>query len=587
MNWPTGRLQKLKTSLIFKTRLVFFDFTLRPAYPKHCSIIVAPSPNKRLESAYMDLSEDKESGEELDQHTPAPPLSQNRKLLGAASLLAVANIIQRILGLVREATKVAFFGATGTLDAFGFAELMPQTLYQLIAGGEMVSSSLVPVFSEYAAKKDKTELWSAVSICLSLVTVIMVVCVILVESFTPLVALLVGAGELSQDSLFTLTVRLMRITAPAMLFLSVSSVLTAALNSLERFTWPAFTISLFNTAIIIAAFLFQDAVSSLAWGMLIGSILMVLLQVPGLHDAKLRFQLEWRHPIVRRILRLYAPILLGLFVNQLSLFVGYRLAAGTGDGSVTLMRTSTTLYQLPIGLVVVALSTAILPTLSKQASKPLAEFKQTLSQGIRLVITLVFPAAAGLFALAPAIIALLFQRGEFLASDTAMTALILRIDLFGLPFAGIDLMLIYASYAMKDTLRPALVGVASTIFYVIAASILTPMFGLPGLMGANAGKIIVHTLLMLILLQRNLDGLRGYGVTWLFVRTLIAALATGAVSWGSWYLLTQLMTSQGFVSVLFPVLLPGLIGVFVYILLAYFMGVEEIRYFKNIVSRKN
>ncbi|MEM9777074.1 MAG: murein biosynthesis integral membrane protein MurJ [Chloroflexota bacterium] len=533
----------------------------------------------------MDLSEEKVPNDEKGHQPTAPQLNQNKRLLGAASLLAVANIIQRILGLVREATKVAFFGATGTLDAFGFAELMPQTLYQLIAGGEMVSSSLVPVFSEYAAKKDKTELWSAVSICLSLVTVIMVVCVILVESFTPLVALLVGAGELSEDSLFALTVRLMRITAPAMLFLSVSSVLTAALNSLERFTWPAFTISLFNTAIIVAAFLFSDEVVSLAWGMLIGSILMVLLQVPGLHDAKLRFKLEWRHPIVRRIMRLYAPILLGLFVNQLSLFVGYRLAAGTGDGSVTLMRTSTTLYQLPIGLVVVALSTAILPTLSKQASRPLAEFKQTLSQGIRLVITLVFPAAAGLFALAPAIIALLFQRGEFLASDTAMTALILRIDLFGLPFAGIDLMLIYASYAMKDTLRPALVGVASTIFYVIAASILTPIFSLPGLMAANAGKIIVHTLLMLILLQKNLDGLRGFGVTWLFVRTLLAALATGFISWGCWYVMSQFWVGSGFITVLLPVLIPGMIGVLVYIFLAYLMGVEEIRYFRDLLPR--
>ncbi|MEM8857759.1 MAG: murein biosynthesis integral membrane protein MurJ [Chloroflexota bacterium] len=534
----------------------------------------------------MDLSDKNEAGENSGQPPTPTPLSQNRKLLGAASLLAVANIIQRVLGLGREATKVAFFGATGTLDAFNLAAEMPQTLYQLIAGGEMVSSSLVPIFSEFAAKKRRDELWSAVSICLSLVTVIMVVFVILVESFTPIVAQLIGAGELNEPTLFGLTVRLMRITAPVMLFLSISSILTAALNSLERFTWPAFTISLFNATIIIAAFLFRDAVSSLAWGMLIGSILMILLQLPGLHDAKLRFKLEWRHPIVRRIMRLYAPILLGLFVNQFSLLFGYRLAAGTGDGSVTLMRTSTTLYQLPIGLVVVALSTAILPTLSKQANRPLAEFKQTLSEGLRLVITLVFPAAAGLFALAPAIIALLFQRGEFLASDTAMTAQILRIDLFGLPFAGIDLMLIYASYAMKDTLRPALVGVASVVFYVIAASILTPIFSLPGLMAANAGKIIVHTILMLILLQKNLDGLRGYGVTWLFVRALIAALATGFVSWVSWFYLSQWLGESGFVATLVPVLIPGMIGVLLYVALASILGIEETRYIRGLLPKR-
>ncbi|MFT5193242.1 MAG: putative peptidoglycan lipid II flippase [Cellvibrionaceae bacterium] len=519
----------------------------------------------------------------IEPHFEPTPLSQNRKLLSAVSMLAVANVIQRLLGLGREAVKVAFFGATGTLDAFNLAAEMPQTFYQLIAGGEMINSSLVPIFSEYAAKKQRDELWSAVSICLSLVTVIMVVFVIVVETFTPVVAQLIGAGELTDPSLFQLTVDLMRMTAPVMLFLSVSSIITAALNSLERFTLPAFTISLYNGSIILSAVLFPNAVGALAWGMLIGSILMIALQVPGLHDAKLRFHLEWRHPIVRRIMRLYAPILLGLFVNQFSLLFGYRLAAGTGNGSVTLMRTSTTLYQLPIGLVVVALSTAILPTLSQQANRPLAEFKRTLAEGLRLVIALVFPAAAGLFVLAPAIITLLFQRGEFLAADTALAAQILRIDLFGLPFAGIDLMLIYASYARKDTLRPALVGVASVIFYVIAASILTERLGLPGLMAANAGKIIVHTILMFILLQRNLDGLRGFGISGVFVRSLFAALIMGLISWVLWFYLDSWLQQGNFIARLVPVLIPGGAGLFIYLLMANLLGIEEAQHLTRLL----
>ena len=501
-------------------------------------------------------------------------------------MLAVANVIQRILGLVREAVKVAFFGATGTLDAFTLAEFMPQTLYQLIAGGEMVSSSLVPVFSEYAAKKNKDELWSAVSITFSIVTVIMVGLVILTELFTPVVAGLLGAKNLTDSGLLPLTVQLMRVTAPAMLFLSVSSIMTAALNSLERFTWPAFTISLFNASIIVAAFLFPNNVSSLAWGMLIGSFLMIVLQLPGLSDAKLRFQLDFGHPVVIRIMRLYAPILLGLFVNQFSLAFGFNLATSTGEGAASLMRTSTTLYQLPIGLVVVALSTAILPTLSQQANRPLQEFKRTLAGGLRLVIALILPAAIGLFALAPAIINLLFQRREFGPLQTELTAQILRIDLIGLPFAGIDLMLIYASYARKDTLRPALVGVVSVVFYVVAASILTASYALPGLMAANAGKIIVHTILMLILLQRNLDGLRGFGVSGIFFRSLFAALLTGLVSWVTWYYLSGLLGSGTFASKLLPVLIPGGLGLFVYLIVANKLGIEEVRHLTNLLPFK-
>lgn len=536
----------------------------------------------------MTTDQSQEDSPPLPTEEPTP-LSQNRKLLGAASLLAVANIIQRLLGLGREAAKVAFFGATGTLDSFNLAAEMPQTFYQLIAGGEMVSSSLVPIFSEYAAKKDREELWSAVSITFSLVTVIMICFVILVESFTPFVAGLIGAAELTDPSLFLLTVQLMRVTAPVMLFLSISSIMTAALNSLERFTWPAFTISLYNASIILAAFIFPDNINSLAWGMLIGSILMILLQVPGMSDAKLRFQLNFRHPIVIRIMRLYAPILLGLFVNQFSLLFGFRLAAGTGDGSVSLMRTSTTLYQLPIGLVVVALSTAILPTLSQQANRTLEEFKRTLADGLRLVITLIFPAAAGLFALAPAIIALLFQRGEFTAVDTSMVAQILRIDLIGLPFAGIDLILVYALYARKDTLRPALVGVASVIFYVIAASVLTARWGLPGLMAANAGKIIVHAFIMLVLLQKDLDGLRGYGIGRLFLRALLAAGLTGLLSWGLWYYLDQWLVQENLISQTLPVVIPGTIGLLFYLLLTNLFGIQEAKQLVQLIpflSRK-
>ena len=523
---------------------------------------------------------------ENPETTETVPLAQNKRILSAAVLLAAGNIIQRLLGMAREIVKANLFGASGTLAAYNLAALVPNTLYQLIAGGEMITSSLVPVFSDYVAQAKRDELWAAFSTFLSIVTLVLLATVAIVELFAPQVALWVGAGNLDDPTLLPLTIQLMRWTTPVMLFLSISSVITAVLYALQRFSLPAFTIATFNTAIIVVALLNRENIFSLAWGMLIGSLLMILLQLPALRDAKIRFQLDWRHPAVRRILALYAPIVLGLIVNQAGFIIGYNLATRTGDESVTYMSYSTTLYQLPLGLVVMGLSTATLPMLSQQANNNIIAFKETLAQGLRLVLTLILPAAAGLFALALPIVQLLFQHGEFTPENSFITSQVLRVDLIGLPFAAVDQMLVYASYARKDTLRPALAGVVSVIFYLLLAQWLIQPFGLLGLMAANASKLVLHAGIMIWLLNYQLGGLRGHGVTAVGVKAAGAALVTGLAAVALYQLLLSLIPATTLPFKLLLVTLPGLAGVVVYLSLAWLFGIEELRTVVKLVGGK-
>ncbi len=314
---------------------------------------------------------------------------------------------------------------------------------------------------------------------------------LLVVLFAPQIAWLVGANEFSNPALTGIAIDLMRMAAPTILFLGIASVLTGALFALKRFTVPAFIGAAFNGTIVIIALLRPDQITSLVWGMLFGSLLQIVLQLVALRDARLRWQFDWHHPAVRRILKLYAPILAGLVVNQLAIALSYNLATRTGDQSISYMKFATTLYQFPLGLVVTALSVATLPTLARQATDKLLAFKQTLSEGLRLVITLILPATAGLFALAVPIVSLLFEHGEFNTQDTEITALVLRVYLIGLPFAAVDQMLIFSSYARKDTWRPALVGVISIIIYSITAVILLRPLGLLSLMVADSVKHVV------------------------------------------------------------------------------------------------
>ncbi|HUS94737.1 MAG TPA: murein biosynthesis integral membrane protein MurJ [Patescibacteria group bacterium] len=527
-------------------------------------------------------------------------LSDDPAIVRAVAVLAIGNVVSRILGLLREIVKSNMFGTSDLLAAYTVAVLVPMTLFNLISGGEMVSSSLVPVFSDYAAKEKRPELWRVVSILLSLATIILILLVILVELLAPLIAFLAGARNFSDPLLIPVTVQMMRLATPAVLFLSIASILTGVLLSLKRFTLPAFTTAVFNGTIVVVTLLRPDKISSLVWGLLLGSILQVLMLLPGLRDGKFRLDFNWRHSAIRRIIILYTPIVLGLLVNQIAIWISYNLAITTGDNSVTYMTYATTLYQFPLGLVVTALSVATLPTLSRLASayqlavenhapdaaEKLNDYKETLAGGLRLVIVLGIPAAVGLFVLAQPIIALLLEHGAFTAADTEITARVLRIYLIGLGFAAVDQMLVFASYARKDTWRPALVGVISIIIYVATAALLLKPLGLLSLMVADAVKHIVHTAIMLLIFQRQLGGLAGYRIAPSLFKSIIAALITGIAAFGAEYFIVTLVPSDTFLGKLIIVLTAGFCGLATYFAVVFALDIEDAKSLWYLVIRK-
>jgi putative peptidoglycan lipid II flippase len=520
-----------------------------------------------------------------------PPLTSQQEeegIVRAAAVLAIGNVASRVLGLVREIVKANQFGTTPLLAAFQAAAYVPTSLYDLIIGG-MVNSSLVPVFSEYAAKERRDELWQVVSMVLSVATLVLLLVVGLVEVFAPQVAFLVGTLNFQEEALSDLSITLIRMTTPAVFFLGIASVLTAALYALRRFTLPAFVGAAFNGTIVLAALIRPDQITSLVWGLLLGSVFQVVLQLPALRDARLRWTLDLRHPAIRRIIRLYLPILAGLIVNQLAIMLSYNLAIRTGDQSLNYMNYATTLYQFPLGLVVTAISIATLPTLSRQALGDLAVFKQTLGEGVRLVSALILPATAGLFALAPFIIALLFESGRFTTADTAQTALVLRVYLFGMPFAGVDQMLVFASYARKDTWRPALVGFISILVYSITALLLLQPLGLLSLMVADSIKHIVHTGLMVWLLRRQIGGLSGQGIVPSIGRSLVAALATGTVAFLVSHGLQSagLGAAGGFAGKLLLVLAGGTAGLLTYLAAVVVLNISEARSLPRLLRRRS
>jgi putative peptidoglycan lipid II flippase len=476
------------------------------------------------------------SEQELISPEPAaitqPSESSTKGIARAASVIAVGNITSRVLGLARETVKSHLFGATWHVDAFQVSSIVPLQLYDLLIGG-MISSALVPVFSEYAAPERREELERLAGTLFTLAAITLAVLVLVAEGAAPLIAWLLGSGF--DAPTLALAADLLRITLPAVMFLSLSGLLTGLLYALKRFTLPAFTSAVFNASVVAAAILLGSrfGVTSMALGILAGGIFQIALQAPGLRGIRLRLALDWHHPALKRVAQLYVPVAASLIISQVAVYLSINLASHAGEGSLAWMNYATTLIQFPLGLVAAAISMAILPTLSRQSeSDSIHLFLATLAHGLKLVLILMIPATVGLFVLAHPIVALVFQHGEFTPQDTIATAQLLRFYLLGLVFMAIDQPLIFAFYARKDTLTPALVGLVCIGIYLAAA--LVPTLFRPlhvsDLALANAIQWTSHALIMLWLLRRRLGGLSGYGVRALIFKAVAASAAMGTVA---------------------------------------------------------
>ena len=523
-------------------------------------------------------------------------MSETVTIARAASIIALGNVASRVLGLARDTVKANLFGATGLVSAYEAAAIVPTLLYDLLIGG-MVSSALVPVFSEYA-QRDRRELWRLASLVITLAVVVLTGLALIVELAAPLVARLISGGL--DTGLLDQTASLLRVTVVAAVFISLSGVIGGMLQALKRFTLPAFTAAAFNAAIVACALLLGSrlGIASMAIGLLVGATLQVLLQLPGLRDARLRPAWDLHHPGLRQIGKLYLPVILGLAVNQLAIVLSYNLASRSNAEGISWMRYATTLIQFPLGLVATAVSIAILPTLSQQAALIQADaammFKSTLARGVKLVLVLIVQAAVGLLVLARPIIALLFEHGRFAAADTDAVTQVLYFYLPGLVFAAVDLPLVFAFYARKDTLTPAIVGLISNVAIYLAAAlapslVLARPLRVVDLAFANSAQWISHALMMLWLLERRVGGWRGFGLRALTLKAVAGSAAMGVATWIALALLESRRGRQAPAALLDEIALVGgaaLVGVGVYIGAMALLRAGEVTHLGELIRRR-
>lgn len=394
-------------------------------------------------------------------------------LLRSGAVVGSMTLISRGLGLVRDILIAALLGAGGGADAFFVAFRIPNLFRRLFAEGSF-NQAFVPVLSEYATEGDKAEtkrLLDATAGSLALVLSILTVAAI---AATPWLVWVFAPGFAKDPGRLSLTAEMLRITFPYLLLISLTAFCSSVLNSWGRFAVPALTPVFLNLSMIVSLLWVAPHLSipamGLAWAVLVAGLIQLFFQLPFLAKLQLlpRPWPDFKHPGVRRILKLMLPALFGVSVAQINMLLNTMLASFLVTGSVSWLYYSDRLVDLPTGIVGVAIGTVILPALSRgHASKDPVRFSRMIEWGLRSVIIVSLPASLAIFILAEPLLITLFHYGAMNNYDVVMTAKSLRALSFGMIGYMLIKVLAPGYYARQDTRTPVRIGIVAMASNII------------------------------------------------------------------------------------------------------------------------
>jgi putative peptidoglycan lipid II flippase len=402
--------------------------------------------------------------------------SANAKLIKGTGLVSLLTIISRILGFVRDHVMARFLGAGILTDVFFVAYRIPNLLRNLLAEGAL-NSAFLPAFAQEHSKSDlhaQEFLKSMFSILLILGTSVSLLGILFSEEIISLI----GAGFNTNPEAQKLCIQLTKVMFPYILFVSFIALLNSALLSYRVYGASALAQIFMNIVFIIAAFFSQwftqeNALFVLAYGVLVGGIVQIVIQLPMLHKAGLR--IAFSKKIVTKstkvVFLLFIPAFIGAAVNQLITFMNTMLASSLPSGSISWLHYADRISQLPTGIFAVALSSVLFPSFSIDiANKNFDNFTRSFGNGLRYLSFVMIPASFGIFFMAEPLIKFFFESGRFLPNDTHQAALALKAMAIGLWTSSCLSLTVRAFHSFKDMLTPCFISLA-TLFFGFYASL--------------------------------------------------------------------------------------------------------------------
>ena len=456
------------------------------------------------------------------------------RLIRAAATVGGFTMISRITGFARDILIAAIVGAGPVGDAFFVAFKLPNFFRRLFAEGAF-NAAFVPVFSGRLQREGRAAAKAFAEDTAAVLLTVLFLLVSVLQMAMPVVMIGLAPGFTDDPATFDLAVELTRITFPYLLFISMVSLFQGVLNSVDRFAAAASTPILLNICLIASLLFLVDRVPTaghaLAVGVFAAGAVQFLWLLWALDRAGLALRLPRPRltPGVKRVIALMAPAALGAGVVQVNLVIDVILASTLPEGSISFLFYADRISQLPIGVVGVAVGTALLPLLSRQAAAGEDDAaRRSLNRAVELGLLLSVPAAVACLVIPSVLVGTLFERGAFTPADTASTAWALSAYACGLPAYVMVKVLGPAFFAREDTATPVKVAVAAVAVNVVLNLILMGPMLHAGLALATAISSWLNTILLATILWR-----RGWlqvdrRLAWALPKLALASLAMGA-----------------------------------------------------------
>ena len=442
----------------------------------------------------------------------------------------VALVLSQVAGLARSIIVARTFGASAEMDAFSYANRVSETLFLLVAGGAL-GSAFIPVFTGLLTKNNEDAAWKLASSLMNAVTLTLSLLAALTAFFAPqVVRYAIAPGIVNDPGLFSLTVSLLRIQLISAVLFGLGGLIVGILNAHQIFLIPALTASVYQLGIIFGAVVLAPSMGiyGLAWGVVIGSLFYLLIQLPSLfrQKGKYTFTLGLHDAHTRQVILLMGPRLLGVAVVQLNFWVNNNLASRMEEGSAASLTYGFSLMMTALSVIAQSVAIAAMPTFSAQhALGKLDEMRTSLAASLRGILMLTLPASIGMMILRVPLVSILYQRGEFSEHDVQLVSWALLWYAAGLVGHSSLEVLTRAFYAQHDTKTPVIVGTIAMILNAVFSILFSRYFEtigwypFGGLALANSLATALEVSTLFIFIRRRLNGIEGRSIadgTWRF-----------------------------------------------------------------------
>lgn len=502
---------------------------------------------------------------------------KENSLIGAAGVLIVTMMLSNVLGLLRD-HFLASNVSTYDLDMYYAAFRIPDLIFNILIFGA-ISAAFIPVFTEFISKNNKKDAFKLANSLITIGAGLMIIFAVILYFLMPEITKMVVPDF--DNSRMQKTVELSRILLLTPLFFSVSYFIGGILNSFKRFIAYSFAPIFYNISIIVAAIFFANkfGISSVAWFVVIGSFLHMLVQIPTAVTLGWRYRpsLNYKDSGVRRVFKLMIPRAIGMGANNILLVVYTAIASALASGSIAVFNLSNNIQTVPTVVFATSFSTAVFPTLAQRISVGDKEgFSSYLTRSMRVIIYLLAPSTIIFILLRAQIIRLILGSGKFNWTDTKMAALTLGWFSFSLIAQGLIPLFAKAFYARHDTKTPTIISIISIIVSIIIAYPLSKTMGIAGLALSFSIGSYVNALVLYFWLYKIVPSIFNKEIIFASLKIFFASSVMAVAMYYLGHYFYQLFDMQRFFGVLAQTAITISCGILLFLLVTYLFGCEEL-----------